>query len=1514
MVQPSMASTVNVTMPSLPKGGGSIQGMGESLGNIGAGGGLEFSLPLPVSAGRGYAPSLSLGYSSGAGNGVFGLGWSVGQVSVSRRTSRGVPSYDESDSFVGPDGEVLVPECDDTGAVLSTTVSSYGGKALAESYRVTRYLPRKEGAFNRIERWQSLKGSAEFWLIHGSDGQLHCLGKTQAGRIADAAAPQTRIAVWLLEESLSPTGEHIYYQYGDAVDVPNSDGRDRVANRYLRAVSYANEQASAELYLWNGDTAASAQNWHCTLVFDYGERGVDPLKIPAFKVTVQQVSPIRADAFSHYGFGFEVRTHFLCRQVLLYHHFAELGNEPKLISRLLLGYDENPVASQLISAEHLAYETDGTIQALPPLEMDYSQFTPPTISPVWKDFANPPGVDLPPYQLVDLYGEGLPGILYQVGRDWRYHEPVRDLSAGSDGVAYQDWETLPFSPAIVGENSALLDLDGDGRLEWMVAQPGGPVGYYRMNADRTWSNFIAFGLLPIEFLHNQASHVDLHGSGLPDLAMIGPKTVRLYINEHDGYGRARDVAQPDAVQLPIRGRDATELVAFSDILGSGQQHLISVRHDRLECWPNLGDGRFATPMTFNFELPVEEAHFNPRRVYLADVDGSGAADLLYADKDGILLLRNHSGNGFDAPVKLAWPSGFHYTDLDQISFADVGGEGTVSLILSRFYDDGFLAPHFWRYDFALTKPYLLTTIDNNLGACKTITYRSSAQEWLDEKQALLEDGKKPVCGLPFPVHLVTQTRSDDELTGNSLVSSYRFRNGFYDGREREFRGFGYVEAMNSAFDEPASPGDRESTPPQQVRSWYHTGRESDETALYGNPFTDPAAFTVGSTRLTKLDASNKDQVLDATVEQKWWLYRALNGQLLREEVYGLDDDPASAVPYSVRVARYQARLIQDAAKDASVATIVPWPVVLAFTIEQTGYDYQRVVQDPLISQSLQLACDQYGALTWGVTVSYPRRDQAKNPYSATALPAAAWPETKDTQQSVLRLQEALANPLHQPLPQAWLLNIENENRQNALEYPGNTAPGGLHVEDLIATTNPACLLGPTKPRQFLGQTSVHYKTDSNLPQTLRLVDCVETAILDQTALAAYTGLPSGLREQLLSQGGYETGHYVLEFPGVTTPGELWTARQSFSEYLAQDGFFKPKRQWSSALSPEGTSITYDAYHICALSAVQAYQNSVSVQNDYRFLKPWQITDINGNKSQVQYDALGRVVATSVFGEELKDPQKSLTETISVGFAPLDKNPVASGLSVSDAITAALSGSKQQQASILVFDLFSWMGSLSLTDIETAFDKRAAKAIRDRLVELKFISWSGALRSRARHWMRNREPIEGLPDAVCGLMQAVERLPVHSVTLVADAYPEEQQQVQISVAYSDGFGRALQSVMRVPSGLACDRLSSGELKLTAQGVLAEVAADPRWAVSGRVEYNNTGGVIRVYQPYFVNDWHYVADRSMRASGYADTHSYDALGREIRIVTAKAYQKRTTYTSWFVLVEDENDTWSETAVAS
>src|SRR5262245_28611696 len=152
----------------LPKGGGAIRGIGEKFTANPVNGTGSMTVPIATSPGRsGFGPQLSLSYDSGAGNGPFGFGWSLSLPSITRKTDKGLPKYQdaiESDVFILSGAEDLVPTLIKDAAnnwipeiVQDRTV---GG----QKYRINRYRPRIEGLFARIERWSSLTDSTDvFW-------------------------------------------------------------------------------------------------------------------------------------------------------------------------------------------------------------------------------------------------------------------------------------------------------------------------------------------------------------------------------------------------------------------------------------------------------------------------------------------------------------------------------------------------------------------------------------------------------------------------------------------------------------------------------------------------------------------------------------------------------------------------------------------------------------------------------------------------------------------------------------------------------------------------------------------------------------------------------------------------------------------------------------------------------------------------------------------------------------------------------------------------------------------------------------------------------------------------------------------------------------------------------------------------------------------------------------------------------------------------------------------------------
>jgi hypothetical protein len=88
---PSQSSpTPSIPSISLPKGGGSIGGMGEKFDVNPSTGTASVSFTIATSPSRAdFSPNLSLSYDSGSGNGPFGLGWSLSTASIARKTQKG---------------------------------------------------------------------------------------------------------------------------------------------------------------------------------------------------------------------------------------------------------------------------------------------------------------------------------------------------------------------------------------------------------------------------------------------------------------------------------------------------------------------------------------------------------------------------------------------------------------------------------------------------------------------------------------------------------------------------------------------------------------------------------------------------------------------------------------------------------------------------------------------------------------------------------------------------------------------------------------------------------------------------------------------------------------------------------------------------------------------------------------------------------------------------------------------------------------------------------------------------------------------------------------------------------------------------------------------------------------------------------------------------------------------------------------------------------------------------------
>lgn len=1266
-----------INTPSLPSGGGAVTGLRGDIAGAGPDGAAVLTLPLPVSPGRGYAPALTLDYHSRNGNGAFGMGWDINLPAVRLRTSRGVPAFDGTDEVTGPDGEVLVPVLTGDGLPEVRQATMLLGIATGGRFSVRTYRSRVEGALNRFEYWvPDSKTGTDFWVQYAPDGQVILLGRNPQARISNPASP-AQTAIWLMESAVSLTGEQIYYQYRAEDEIGCTDTEKNAhsaatAQRYLASVWYGNRQASRTLPALV--STPPEDGWLFILVPDYGERSTAPADVPAWMTPGSGDWACRQDCFSGYTLGFDLRTRRLCRQVLMFHRLetlagrAEGGDTPALVSRLLLNYDENAAVTTLNSVQQMAYEPDGTCCSLPPLTLGWQGFTLPA-APEWQAREDMGGLNLlQPYQMVDLNGEGAAGILYQDGGAWWYRAPVRLPGNDPDTVTWGAATRLPAIPSLRGF-AILTDLNGDGSLEWVVTAPG-VAGKYDRTPECDWLHFTPLSALPAEYSHPQAQLADILGAGLADMVLIGPRSVRLYTGKADGWEKGRDVPQEEGGTLPVPGLDRRALVAFSDMAGSGQQHLTEIRADGVRYWPNLGHGRFGQPVSLpGFSQPA--AAFNPDQILLADMDGSGTTDLIYAMSDRLLIYLNQSGNWLSGPHTLSLPEGVRYDCTCSLQAADIRGTGVLSLILTVPHP----APRHYTCHLSDRKPWLLSSVSNNMGARHELQYRSSAQFWLDEKAEAGAAGKPvPASYLPFPLHTLHRTDVTDEITGNRLVSTVRYRHGVWDGREREFRGFGFVEISDT--DTLASRGTaQEMSMPSVSRRWYATGLPAVDSRLSGEYWQgDTGAFARFTPWFTR-GSCGDEQTYVPDEGTAFWLNRALKGLPLRSELYGADGSPRADVPYSVSESRPRVRLTEARGE---------YPVVWPAVVESRTYVYERCDSDPQCQQQTVLSSDEYGFVLREAAIAYPRRAQpADSPYP-DGLPETLFAASYDEQQQTLRLvqQQSSAHHLTSLADGVWLPGIPSASRDDVFTYPADAVPAqGLTAEQLRATDS---LVSESRPGTLAGQQQLWYldssgQETSGIPAFPPRIAFTETAMLDEGMVRSLTDYVTA---EHLEQVGYRPSGYLFPRPGEAGQ-TLWAVRQGYITYSAETHFWWPQSYRDSLLSGPVTA-TRDV-HDCVITQVQDAAGLVTTtEYDWRFLTPVRVTDVNDNVQSATLDALGRVTTLRVSGTENGAP---------AGYSD-------GGMVMPDSAAAALAlPPPLPVAQCVVYVTDSWMDGTANTDVK-----------------------------------------------------------------------------------------------------------------------------------------------------------------------------------------------------------------------
>jgi YD repeat-containing protein len=1153
----------------------------------------NFTVPIALPPGRnGFQPQLSLVYSSGNGNGPFGLGWNLSVPGVGRKTSAGVPRYDDlQDTFIISGAEDLVPVP--------------GGPA-----ETTRFRPRTEGLFARITHLRDQNN--DYWEVRTKDGLVSAYGTpgvsgNDPATVADPAN-RSRVFAWKLSRTIDPFGNRIDYVYER--DAIQTDGPHHWDQLYLSQIRYA----------------------------DYG----DPAN-PRFLVTVKFFYENRPDPFSEYRAGFEIRTVRRCTRIeVLTQPDAEILTRAYSFTYL----DQSDITGSkpphndvsLLCRIKVAGHDGNLKEELPPLAFGYTQFEPQRRSFFALNGPDLPARSLatPDFELVDLFGHGIPDILEMNGTA-RYR---RNLGGGRFDRS-REMKDAPAGFQLADPGVQLIDADGDGRVDLFVTTDTSS-GYFPLSFGGLWDrrSFQRYRVAPSFNLKDpEVRLLDLNGDGITDAIRSGARLECFFNDQKEGWNGTRLVERKALEEFPnVNFSDPR--VKLADITGDGLQDIVLAHNGCVEYWPNQGHGDWGKRITMrnNPSFPYGD---DPKRILVGDINGDGLADIVYVDNTKVTLWINQSGNRWSDPIEiLGTPP---VSDIDAVRLVDLLSTGTSGLLWSADAN-GFSRANMFFLDFTGgVKPYLLDEMNNHTGAVTRVAYAPSTRFYLEDQKRPETRWKTP---LPFPVQTVARVEVIDELSQGKLTTEYRYHHGYWDGYEREFRGFGRVDQFDTeTFDDYNAGGlhgdqtqfvpvnDRlQFSPPTLTKTWFHQGPIDDgsgdwkETDFSHEFFSgDPSALGRPQSMIDMLKALPRQARRDAL--------RTLRGSILRTELYALDETERQDRPYMVTESLYGVREESAPGPGEEGRLRIFFPHSLA----QRTTQWERG-DDPMTPFTFTDDYDPYGQPRLQTGVAVPRgRD-----FRVARAPGEPYLTT-----------HTVTDYANRDDAQRYIVGRAARTTSYEILNDGSPSVFALH----------AAVLGGSASRRLIGQTLNFY--DGPAFQGLALGQIGDHGILARAESLVLT--EEILREAYKSGGTVQT---PAEIPPYLTPSgpPAWTAEYpqefrdllpSLAGYIFQTGdagsayargYFvaSERRHYDCQDDPSGkgrgllkatrdplgreTTILYDAFDLLPIQVTDPAGLMTKATYDYRILQPCEVTDPNGNHTVSTFTPLGLLASAAVMGK------------------------------------------------------------------------------------------------------------------------------------------------------------------------------------------------------------------------------------------------------------------------------------------
>lgn len=1220
-----------------PPGRGSLHSLPIDVAADSNSGSVNISFPLNLTKSRALTPNLSLNYHSNQGNSVFGMGFDLnGMLHISRSTKYGVPTYDDNkDIFVLSNAGELVK--------------------VKEEGNIITYRPRLDTQFSTIE----YHITERTWLIREANGINHYLGHDGNSRIVDnenVALEEQRIFKWWVGKTVDVYGNQIRYQYSKE-RLAATEQRSASQSFYLTTVLYGNYT--------NENNPLFA--FRCVL--DYGNLAAPGVNIldnqPLWAALSQDWQ--RPDQSTSYKSGFAITTYKLCQRVLLFHHFDEANCLVKYWQLTYQQVVDNLPISLIAQIQEIGCRShsDGRYltQALLPANFTFlslslannelQQFQLNTTLPQTEGT----------YQWVDLYRDGLPGILYHDGHTALYWRSEGNGEFSAPRVVFPSPKHMNFYSA---SHARFMHLGSEKKTALAIVS-NEEVGYYLLDEESmqdtdgvyqiAFSEEKKFATLPFAFTDPMNEMVDLNGAGKNDLLVLNTEYPHFYA-EKDELGEGYDASTlidlpPD---FPRRQFNPYAFVGFVDIFGDGLLHRVKVSRDGIDIWPNIGYGRFLPKIHWPLP-PLDTEEFDPSCVFFVDVDGSGASDFVYAKSTSASVYLNRGTQFSNEPLTLNFPEGVVYTHLDQLLFGDFLGQGVSAVILikkeaqSYQYFMGSFARSRLDDDVPDTqilyeKPYLLSEMTEPSGLKTTLAYSTTLASYLQDRQHFPAIRMR----LPFVLSVLQKTEVTDPVIQVVTTTRYEYHHGVYDFLERNFCGFAYVEERKTEILQGVA-ATANAVEKRLIKSWFYNRAITQLMTLYPGfihlPFGTSHFISpdIGD-HYYKVDENNNtpeielSAILDNDLLRKS-LQFTLRGRLLRQEYWGAGVDAPDAVTqqnYNVRC--------------DSLPIANKQGVFVIQTRSHYNLNYQQKNEEPRVARTLNLKFDEYNNILEAIKINYGRRQVfALTDIFVDGLVLEA--ETLAAVNPLLTISHAL-------LHQAKFIAIENQ-LFNFLHIPTETSDYDLSQ---TLTANSSELFTEMRiwrqnaAQIMMKQTHYYYWDDTQQNQApfgevggKALLHHRESMLGDVTQVQRWYDQETKQDDQ---------GRESQQFKGLLQPAELLDTMLATNGYVLRAGqWWQPElvnhygdaAQYYQLISQASlatdtnipgenlfhmTMFIRDHYELAIIQKRECLTLEAPFDTkftiDYQTMQPCQVLDHNKNSQIIFRDALGQLIAYTQYGQ------------------------------------------------------------------------------------------------------------------------------------------------------------------------------------------------------------------------------------------------------------------------------------------